>query len=265
MTHVLEWFPGTLAIVAPHQDDETLGCGGLIARLSGQREIHVVFATDGSRSPVPDGAVNPGLIATREQEARVALQRLGVPAGRLHFLRFTDGQLAEQATPFQQALRPLLVEIAPTTVLVPFRFDWHPDHVTVYRVTANAHRQGFVPGVLMEYFVYTRRRLLPGGDVRSCLAPESLLRVDIAQVAGAKREALECFRSQTTRFFAWQRRPILTPDVLDRACRSPEIFLPVTATLLTRSWVPPQWIGVASRLEPRLKRTKDALLTWLTS
>ena len=36
-------------VVAPHQDDETLGCGGLIARKRYEGlPVHVVFITDGS-------------------------------------------------------------------------------------------------------------------------------------------------------------------------------------------------------------------------
>jgi len=262
----LQWFPGSIAIVAPHQDDETLGCGGLIALVASQREIHVIFVTDGSRSPLPDGApANPALVPAREDEAREAMACLGVPPKRLHFLRLPDGRLADHEAELQQKLEDVLTQIAPATVLVPFRYDWHPDHLAVQRVAARAHAQGRIPGVLVEYFVYTQRRLLPGGDIRSCLAPGKLWAVEIASVAARKREALECFRSQTTRYFDWQRRPILTGDVLTRACRSPEIFFPSAGRLATRAGIPPWWIGAASRLEPRLKRTKDGLLSWLTS
>jgi len=259
-------FPGTLVIVAPHQDDETLGCGGLIALLAGQREIHVVFATDGARSPVlAGGPANPGLVATREGEAREALGRLGVPPEHAHFLRFPDGRLSDDDPGLRRSLGDALNAIAPATVLVPFRFDWHPDHIAVHRVAAALHRQQTVPVALVEYFVYTQRRLLPGGDVRACLKPGSLWTVETASVATLKREALECFRSQTTRFFDWQQRPILTPEVLTRACRSPEIFLPSAARLATRTGIPPWWIGMATSLEPRLKRAKDGLLSWITS
>jgi LmbE family N-acetylglucosaminyl deacetylase len=158
-----------------------------------------------------------------------------------------------------------MVRIAPVTILVPFRYDWHRDHVAVHRTMARAHAEGGLPGTLVEYFVYTQRRLLPGNDIRACLAAGSVWAVDITPVADIKRQALECYRSQTTRFFEWQRRPILTSDVLTRACASPEVFLPSVAVLPTRTGVPPWWIGVASRWEPRLKSTKDAVVSWLSS
>jgi LmbE family N-acetylglucosaminyl deacetylase len=261
-----ELFPGTIAIVAPHPDDETLGCGGLIARLAGERESQVVFATDGSRSPSPSGgAANPSLVDIREREAIEALALLGVPGTRVRFLRFPDGDLSNHDADFRRAITEALIAVSPATILVPFRYDWHPDHMAAFRATASASAQHSVPGKLVEYFVYTQRRLLPGGDVRSCFTPTSIWQVETASVATAKRGALECHRSQTARIFDWQERPILTPDVLTRSCQSPEVFLPTTATLPTRRLVPPWWIGMATRLEPPIKRTKDRLHAWMSS
>ena len=70
----------------------------------------------------------------------------------------------------ESALGELLHRIAPHTVLVPFRHDWHPDHLAVHRAATRAREGGRVTGTLVEYFVYTQRRLLPGGDVRRCLS-----------------------------------------------------------------------------------------------
>jgi LmbE family N-acetylglucosaminyl deacetylase len=256
---VPERFPGTVAIVAPHQDDETLGCGGHSALLADKRPVHVVFVTDGSRSPVPGGAPSdPALVAIREDEARTALGILGVPAPNLQFLRLPDGRLDRNDREHGTRLANLLQRLAPSTVLVPFRLDWHPDHMACHRMVAEAHAAGRIPGALVEYFVYTQRRLLPGGDVRSCLDPRYTWQVDISSVAKAKREALECYRSQVTRFFDWQHRPILSDDVLRRACGGPEVFLPSAPRLPTRAFIPSAWLTAATRIEPSLKRMKDA-------
>jgi hypothetical protein len=34
-------------------DDEALACGGLIAKLPQKERIHIVYATDGMKSPAP--------------------------------------------------------------------------------------------------------------------------------------------------------------------------------------------------------------------
>jgi hypothetical protein len=87
-----EVFQGVVVITVPHMDDEVLACGGTIARLPQKDQIHLIYATDGSRSPAPAlpgfDAASPDLGLIREQESRAALKLLGVPEKNLHFLGF---------------------------------------------------------------------------------------------------------------------------------------------------------------------------------
>src|SRR5271165_6675226 len=80
---------GRVAVFAPHPDDESLGCGGLIARLKDEGSlVHVVVMSDGSGSH-PNSRRYPGpkLAALRQTEARAAVARLGLdPASELEFL-----------------------------------------------------------------------------------------------------------------------------------------------------------------------------------
>jgi LmbE family N-acetylglucosaminyl deacetylase len=258
-------FSRRLAIVSPHADDETLGCGALIARLAPTHEIHVIFATDSSRSPehpAKAGAGGVGLSAAREAEAVSAMGVLGVARERLHFLRFPDGRLDEHIPAFRSALVEKLTSLGAADVLVPFRYDWHRDHVAVHRAAAAAMGAGEVAGRLIEYFVYTQRRLLPEGDVRAHLQPARVIRIAADGVAHLKLRALECFTSQTTLYFDWQRRPILTPELLRRMCADPESFVPYHPAdrhVLRGA----AWIRLASAVEPPLKRAKDGVLEWL--
>jgi LmbE family N-acetylglucosaminyl deacetylase len=141
---------------------------------------------------------------------------------------------------------------------VPFRYDRHPDHLAVNRAVTAAYLAGAYDGSLTEYFVYYRWRLLPGGDLRRYVRPDGLVSVDIRSVAGRKREALACFASQTTRYYAWQTRPILTSGLLDEECRGPEVYLRFDASragaaVFTRA---APWIRIAHRLEPKLQKCK---------
>jgi LmbE family N-acetylglucosaminyl deacetylase len=96
----------SLLVVAPHPDDETLCCGGVIQRVvrAGGR-VTVLWLTSGdaarmalvsmSRSLFPAPAVARKLGAQRMAEARAATARLGVrPAGQV-FLGYPDGGLLE--------------------------------------------------------------------------------------------------------------------------------------------------------------------------
>ncbi len=83
---------GTTVVIAPHPDDESLGCGGLLALLAAfGNSAHVLVMTDGSRSH-PNSPSYPAarLAALREQETLAALEVLGLPASTARFLRYPD-------------------------------------------------------------------------------------------------------------------------------------------------------------------------------
>jgi LmbE family N-acetylglucosaminyl deacetylase len=255
---------GGILIVAPHMDDETLGCGILIAESDGRQPVHVLFATDGARSPQPRAgdAAAPDLSRVRQAEAIDALAVLGVPPGNIGFLGFPDGALARHALELAALIAAQAAKLRPAHLLAPFRYDVHPDHLAVHRAASTALAHGLNGTRLLEYFVYSRWRLLPRGDVRAYVRPDDLVRLHTIDGARRKRAALACYRSQTTRFVAGQRAPILSDALLARVADEPEQFLvhdprrPGPAALARgRRWVP-----LACRIEPVLKRAKDQLL-----
>ncbi|HUR81140.1 MAG TPA: PIG-L deacetylase family protein, partial [Thermoanaerobaculia bacterium] len=111
-----------LLVLAPHPDDEVIGCGGLVAQhLREKRVVRIVVATDGSQG---------GSAEEREQESRRALGRLG-DGGELVFLRFPDRSFGREAMP---RLRQALLVFHPDLILVPSPIEIHPDHLELARV-----------------------------------------------------------------------------------------------------------------------------------
>ncbi len=257
-----ERFQGTVVVLAPHMDDEVLACGGLLARLPDKDRLHVVYATDGMRSPAPvvpgRDSITPDLGKRRERESERAVGVLGIPAANLTFLRLPEAELRSHRVTLKRRLLEILDALDPDHVLMPFRYDRHPDHLAINHAITTAHRDGLVRARLTEYFVYYRWRLLPRRDIRAYVDPRWLVDVGIEEVAARKREALDCFTTQTTRFYPWQTRPILTPQLLDEECAGPERFLPydpeVAGPRVFTSMVP--WIRVVHRVEPRLQKWK---------
>ncbi len=93
-----------LLVVAPHPDDEALGCGGLIQRAVDQgAEVHVALMTNGDASELalifgerelpngPQAFVQLGV--RRQLESLAALSALGVPSDQVHFLSFPNNGL----------------------------------------------------------------------------------------------------------------------------------------------------------------------------
>jgi len=255
-------FKGRILIVAPHMDDEALACGGLIARISNKERIFILYATDGTRSPSP---IIPGLdsITTelgkiRENESLTAMKYLGIPEKNINFLGLPEANLRKYLSKLQKLLLEVIQVINPDFIFIPFRYDRHPDHLSVNHVLSLAQKNGLFKSQLIEYFVYYRWRLLPQGDIRKYIRAENLVYIDISDVSQLKRTALNFYKSQTTKYFSWQTRPILTPKLIDEECNHPELFLLLNQSqpgtdIFTRLKL---WITLAHRIEPYLQKWK---------
>jgi LmbE family N-acetylglucosaminyl deacetylase len=265
----LQLLTGKIVIVAPHMDDEALACGGLIAKLPHKDRVHIIYATDGMKSPAPiipgRDKISADLGKTRMQESIEAMILLGVPELYLHFLCLPEAQLKNHLSSLRHLLRSKIRTIAPQQIFIPFRYDRHPDHLAVNHAVVSELEQCTVQVQLIEYFVYYRWRLLPRHDIRKYLKPQYLFQVNISNVAKRKRQALNCFTSQTTIYYPWQTRPILTPMLVEEECTNPEYFLAsnpshsgtdVFSKLIL-------WIVLAHRIEPILLRCKYLTLSIL--
>lgn len=251
---------GAILITVPHMDDEVLACGGTIAKLQQKERIHVVYATDGMKSPAPlmpwIDKTSPDLGIIRMGESKAAMNYLGIPEENITFLSLPESQLESNITALNRSLKGLVKHTRPSYILLPFRYDRHPDHLALNHVIMDIYRQGLHQATLLEYFVYYRWRLLPTGDVRNYVHPQYLLEVDIQDVSVQKRRALEKFKSQTTKFYSWQMRPILTDILLEDVSQTPELYLQydpsVPGTKVFSRAV--TWIRLVHRMEPFLKK-----------
>ncbi len=192
---------GPLLVVAPHPDDESLGAAGLIAlmRRAGQ-EIHVVVISDGGASH-PNSRLfsRAGLAEQRAGETREALEQLGVASARLALWNLPDGDVPGEGHPAFEPLvdraAAMLDATAPGTLVLPWRADPHPDHIASSAIwRAALARWGGRPR-LLEYPVWLD--LLPDLGERPPLDAFRVLRLDVWSVLGAKRRAIEAYRSQT--------------------------------------------------------------------
>ncbi|MGI4788704.1 MAG: PIG-L deacetylase family protein [Janthinobacterium lividum] len=227
---VREW--GPTLVVAPHPDDETLGCGGAIALLSALNlPVNVLFISDGKGSHPNSRQYPPSALRDlREQEAREALEMLGAAPSAPIFLRLPDGSVpGEHAVDFAEAValcRSILEDFKPQTVLMPWRRDPHPDHRATSQIM-RAALGGISDGPrILEYPIWAWERAAPedvphADEVRA-------FRLDIGKVTDVKRSAVAAHRSQVTHMIDddpdgfW-----LSPEVLAHFDRSWEVYLEV--------------------------------------
>ncbi len=191
---------GFSVVVAPHPDDETLGCGGVLALLAAAgKQPRVIVMTDGSRSH-PHSRTHPPatLAAVREQETLAALAELGLHARAATFLRFGDCALPGRDTAeFHDAvtrLRALLATLYPDTLFVPWRRDPHCDHQATWHLMRAALDGDRPRPRWLEYPVWAWMQ--PEGDVAPRTDEGHAWRLDISPVIARKQQALSRHASQ---------------------------------------------------------------------
>lgn len=165
-----------LLVLAPHPDDEVLGCGGLMAAtLRAGQAITVIVVSDGAQG---------GDAAVRETESREAARVLaGTGAAiTLQFWCLPDRGLAD-APGLVPRLQRLLTCTDADVVLLPSPFEVHPDHRALCAAALHALRDAGRPD--LHAWCY---------EVGQALMPDAL--VDITPHIELKRAALRCFPSQ---------------------------------------------------------------------
>ena len=120
-------------VMAPHADDESLGCGGLIAALCRAGTPPVVLVlTDGAGSHPGSAAFPPArLTQIRQDEAREAVRLLGLPPNRIHFAGHRDTAAPTGGPAFDDAVDKVSALCRASgigTLLAPWRHDPHCDH-----------------------------------------------------------------------------------------------------------------------------------------
>jgi len=146
----------TILAIFAHPDDESLACGGTLARLAdaGARVV-VMCASRGERGASSDGSVAGGsdLAATRTQELQRAARVLGV--SEVIMLQHPDGDLRWANVPqFHAEIVSAIERIRPDGVIT-FAEDglyWHLDHIGVHERTYTAVKS-FGAGAPPLYYV----------------------------------------------------------------------------------------------------------------
>jgi len=188
-------------IISPHQDDETLGCGGIIALKRAQGiPVHVIFITDGSASHIWHPQFKNGEIAPiRRQEALAALQILGVGAASIHFLDNRDGKLKwleeSDLQHIREQLTDLICTYAPGEIYVTHRHDRSNDHEMTFNLVQSAIKASGVSVDLFEYAIWLlwKPRLFRDLTLQMLVGAR---RLPIHAVQHQKQQALNAYCSQ---------------------------------------------------------------------
>lgn len=210
-------------IIAPHQDDETLGCGGLIAmkrKLGAQ--VTVIFITDGGNAPVGDERLTSNrLVPMREREASIALRALDIAEDNVCFLGHPDGKLAALPLEHQREVEWQIAELIRATnateIFVPHRADAHSDHEAAFAFTQRAIKIANASVNAYQYLIWMTW-LSPLFWRLSVKELKGALRLDTESVMGKKCGAIGAYATQVSLF---------PPGFLTQFLRKHELYFPV--------------------------------------
>jgi LmbE family N-acetylglucosaminyl deacetylase len=133
---------GKTLVIAAHPDDESLGCGGLIAKLAGQGEqVRVIFMAEGPSCRYDKGP-------TEEMKPEIDYRnQCGIEAMAIlkvndyHFYNFPCGRLdMEPIIELAKVIEREILDYKPTTILTHSRNDVNNDHKVTFRTVLQATR-----------------------------------------------------------------------------------------------------------------------------
>lgn len=134
LDHVKVDFKNAL-VLSPHPDDEALGAGGTIKKLSSSGvNVTVAYFCDGSSGTI-DGHVDKSLIEKRKKEAKTSAGVLGI--SDQVFFGYPDGKLASGNSSIR-ALLDLIGGKKPDIIILPSFLDNHFDHRVTNEILINA-------------------------------------------------------------------------------------------------------------------------------
>lgn len=198
-------------VLAPHPDDETLGAGGLIARLRRAGvPVTIVAITDGEHAY----ADTPNLADIRIPEQIEALHRLGVPERMIHRLHLPDRDVSDYEGQLVKLLLPLVT--ADMHLVAPWQHDFHPDHEAAGRAAATVAQSKNVP--LTSYVFWTWHR---GNPAMLHGLPVAKLPLSEAEL----KSKLHALQAHVSQFEHGDGQPILSPELLVPAQRPFEVYI----------------------------------------
>jgi LmbE family N-acetylglucosaminyl deacetylase/glycosyltransferase involved in cell wall biosynthesis len=167
-------------VLAPHPDDETLGCGGSLAlhREAGD-PVKIVFLTNGAKGDSSGKIEKSHYTALRQSEAKRACETIGVT--ELEFWPYEDRSLAGARGALSRMV-DLLNDYGPQLVYAPSPLEIHPDHRAACFLLCDALRGGDFNFQVAFY------------EVGQPICVNAL--VDITPVLPKKKQAIKQYESQ---------------------------------------------------------------------
>jgi LmbE family N-acetylglucosaminyl deacetylase len=165
-------------IIAPHPDDESLGCGGsIIKHIKAKSRVKVVFLTNGDKGDF-QGKFGKKYVEIRKSSAQKAMGILGVQD--FEFWGYADRELSYARGKAEEKLHDTVRAFSPSVLYAPSPLEAHPDHKSAFQIVWNLRAQFQISFAFYE--------------VLMALYPNAL--VDITDEIDQKKKAIESYHTE---------------------------------------------------------------------
>lgn len=216
-----------LTVFSPHPDDETLACGGTLAKkIMGRDEVYVMFMTDGrnSHKTVFNIRQNPTpeeVKVVRKNEAREVAKILGIKEDNIVFLDFEDSTLKDNILKAEDIVKEYLIKLKPTEIFIPQEEDFHKDHSSTNIIVLSAVKGLFLDLDVYEYILWSNT----DKKFQDLSKNPNFIEIDVSDTVNLKIKAIATYKSQVDTLFPSQTRPILDDAFLSNFKKPVEYFL----------------------------------------
>ena len=189
----------SILVIAAHPDDEVLGCGGTIAKLAADHEVHIAILGEGimSRHDQPNNADKEALL-TLQEDARSASKLLRAKSVSMDSLpdnRFDELPLLD----ITKRVERLIQEFQPEIVYTHHPGDLNVDHQITFRALLTATRPVSGCPVRDIYaFEVPSSTEWAFQQIQPAFKPNVF--VDVTSTIETKVHGLQCYRSEVRPF-----------------------------------------------------------------
>ncbi len=174
--------PGKILILAPHMDDEIIGCAGIIKLYSRRGcQITCIYLTDSAYGL--KGDEGRALHSIRVRETQKAASLLGIR--KMLFLDQPDGAL-NSSEKIVARLAGFINKEKPEHIYLPYPYDTHPDHRNAWRLFSDVRKK--LDARNFKLYFYQIQVPLPLEEIHTV--------IDISEVFKEKQKAFKIYRSQ---------------------------------------------------------------------
>jgi len=188
-----------ILVIAAHPDDEVLGCGGTIGKLSQANSVQISILGEGATSRIAQPSqADPNSVGNLQTDARNAANLLGVKTVKFEGLpdnRFDKLALLEVV----KRVERLIEETAPETIYTHHPGDLNIDHQITFRAVLTATRP-MVGCQVREIYAFEVPSSSEWSFQRVGPAFQPNVFEDISSTIEQKISAMECYQSEIRPF-----------------------------------------------------------------